>query len=126
MNNQLLKELAEKDEKMFKAYKENPNGEPNGYDYEWLLDRDEEIRLSELSQNENETIDYIDNCSKVELSWVSQAYESLIEKFHSNKLLECFKRNITRFNDSELQDTLTMQYEYAVKLFKINHNNKTD
>jgi hypothetical protein len=122
MNSQLLRELAENDERLLNAYKENPNGEPNGYDYEWLLDKDEEVCLAELSQNEDEAIYYIDNCSKVELSWASQTYESLIEKFHSNKLLECFKRNITRFDDNELQNILNMQYEYAVKLFNINQN----
>jgi hypothetical protein len=126
MNSQLLKELAQKDEKLLKAYNENPNGEPNGYDYEWLLDKDEELRLTELSKNEEDAIYYIDNCSKVELSWASQTYESLIEKFHSKKLLECFKRNITRFDDNDLQNTLTMQYEYAVKLYNIYHNNKAD
>ncbi len=69
-------------------------------------------RLAELKINLDDTINYLDTCSKQELDWASETFEDLSEYFKSQRLIECVERNITRFPDEELQKQLQMELEY--------------
>lgn len=69
-------------------------------------------RLAELKINLDDTINYLDTCSKQELDWASETFEDLSEYFKSQRLIECVERNITRFSDEELQKQLQMELEY--------------
>lgn len=73
-------------------------------------------RLAELKINLDETINYLNTCSKQELDWASETFEDLSEYFKSQRLIECVERNITRFPDEELQKHLNMELEY-MKLY---------
>ena len=69
-------------------------------------------RLAELKINLDDTINYLDTCSKQELDWASETFEDLSEYFKSQRLIECVERNITRFSDEELQEQLKMELEF--------------
>lgn len=69
-------------------------------------------RLAELKINLDDTINYLDTCSKQELDWASETFEDLSEYFKSQRLIECVERNITRFPDEELQKQLKMELEF--------------
>ena len=69
-------------------------------------------RLAELKINLDDTINYLDTCSKQELDWASETFEDLSEYFKSQRLIECVERNITRFSDEELQKQLKMELEF--------------
>ena len=69
-------------------------------------------RLAELCKNLDETVNYIDTCSEKELDWMSEVFDELSEYFKSQKLIDCVERNITRFDNSELQEQLKMELRY--------------
>ena len=69
-------------------------------------------RLEEMKKDINETIEYLDTCSRQELFWASEILEELSEHFKSKKLIECVERNVMRFSDKELQDILKTELEY--------------
>ena len=69
-------------------------------------------RLEILTKNLDNTIDYINTCSEDELDYISECFEELSEHFQSQKLIDCVKNNISRFNNPELQAELKMELEY--------------
>ena len=71
-----------------------------------------EQRLEELKKDLAETIEYIDTCSKKELEWIGETFDELSEYFKSRALIDCVERNVTRFDDPELQETLKKELGY--------------
>jgi hypothetical protein len=69
-------------------------------------------RLEILTKNLDNTIDYINTCSEDELDYISECFEELSEHFQSQKLIDCVKNNIARFNNPKLQAELKMELEY--------------
>ena len=69
-------------------------------------------RFTELSKNLIDTINYIDTCDEIELSGASECFDELSEHFKSQELIDCVERNITRFDNPELQQQLKMELEY--------------
>ena len=99
MNREYMKQLAEEAEAI------DPQNEVL-----WEINFNK--RLAELKINLDDTINYLDTCSKQELDWASETFEDLSEYFKSQRLIECVERNITRFPDEELQKQLQMELEY--------------
>ena len=99
MNREYMKQLAEEAEAI------DPQNEVL-----WEINFNK--RLAELKINLDDTINYLDTCSKQELDWASETFEDLSEYFKSQRLIECVERNITRFSDEELQKQLQMELEY--------------
>lgn len=75
-------------------------------------------RFAELSEDLDSTIDYLDTCGKDELFFASEVFEELTKHFKSQKLIACIERNITRFDDEQLQKTLCMELDYMKDTFK--------
>ena len=99
MNREYMKQLAEEAEAI------DPQNEVL-----WEINFNK--RLAELKINLDDTINYLDTCSKQELDWASETFEDLSEYFKSQSLIECVERIITRFPDEELQKQLQMELEY--------------
>lgn len=99
MNREYMKQLAEEAETI------DPQNEVL-----WEINFNK--RLAELKINLDDTINYLNTCSKQELDWASETFEDLSEYFKSQRLIECVERNITRFPDEELQKQLKMELEY--------------
>lgn len=99
MNREYMKQLAEEAEAI------DPQNEVL-----WEINFNK--RLAELKINLDDTINYLDTCSKQELDWASETFEDLSEYFKSQRLIECVERNITRFSDEELQKQLKMELEF--------------
>ena len=99
MNREYMKQLAEEAEAI------DPQNEVL-----WEINFNK--RLAELKINLDDTINYLDTCSKQELDWASETFEDLSEYFKSQRLIECVERNITRFPDEELQKQLKMELEF--------------
>ena len=99
MNREYMKQLAEEAETI------DPQNEVL-----WEINFNK--RLAELKINLDDTINYLNTCSKQELDWASETFEDLSEYFKSQRLIECVERNITRFPDEELQKQLQMELEY--------------
>lgn len=70
-----------------------------------------EQRLEILTKNLDNTIDYINTCSKDELNYISECFDDLCEYFQSQELIDCVENNITRFNDESLQEQLKIEFE---------------
>ncbi len=79
---------------------------------EILEEENKDKRLIEMAKNLDETINYLDSCTQIELFWATEVLEELSEHFKSQKLIECIERNIYRFPDNELQEQLKMELEY--------------
>lgn len=70
----------------------------------------------ELSQYLDDTIEYINTCSKTELAWISQVFDGLAAHFSTQIIIDCVEWNVTRFDDPELQASL----KKALESMKIN------
>src|SRR5574344_56758 len=79
---------------------------------EWEKIFDEKVRM--LCESEEETINFLSTCSKEEFDWISNAFEDMIIKFKSERLLDSIKRNSLRFPDLDVTDEI----EYACKVMK--------
>lgn len=44
-----------------------------------------------LSQNERETIEYLEGCSETELYWVSEVFEDISGNLNSYQFIECLR-----------------------------------
>lgn len=73
-------------------------------------------RLEVFKQNLDDTIAYLDQCGELELFWATEVLERLSEHFKSKKLIECIERNVTRFDNIELQKQMLSELKY-MKLY---------
>ena len=83
---------------------------------EVLYEQNQDKRFIVLSNDINETIEFLDCCSKKELDWASESFGRLCEHFKSEKLLKCVERNLHRFDDDILYNQLKMEYDYMKKI----------
>jgi hypothetical protein len=99
MNIKYLKELVDDAEKI------DPQNEV-------LAEENSQKRLNEMSKNLDDTINYLDTCSDLELFWATEVLEELSARFKSKKLIECVERNITRCTNDEVKSQLLMTLGY--------------
>lgn len=55
-----------------------------------------DTQLKILTKNLDETISFLNFCSKEELYWISELFEELSEYFKSQELIYCMERNAKR------------------------------
>lgn len=73
-----------------------------------------------LSQDEKQTIEYLNQCTEEELSFISEVFESISSNLKSEKFIECIKKL------SEKYENLDMEYDImcAEASLDIETNNK--
>lgn len=66
------------------------------------IERNWEKLTNILSENEDETINYLKNCSKEEVSWISEVFDDVSEKLQSKKFIACLRELDQEFPDLKL------------------------
>lgn len=69
---------------------------------------------NELSQNEGETIEFLDECSEYEINWLSEIFEDISEKFQSIKFINFLRSLQKKYPSIDLRKDI----EYAEKQIK--------
>ena len=105
MDKKYLKKLAEQTEQIEKNDPQN--------DVLWKNNYNE--KLKKLSVNLDDTIDYLNTCSEMELFAYSEIFGELYELFKSNSLIDCYIYNSKRFDNPELQECITNEISFIKK-----------
>lgn len=101
MNKEYLKKLVEFGCTLY---------EDSGNDAIWEENLDKVFGL--LCEDLEDTIEYIDTCSQDELDFICPLLEGVSKHFQSQELIDCVERNITRFDDWELQADLATELSF--------------
>ncbi|QPZ42220.1 hypothetical protein I7X10_20555 [Bacillus halotolerans] len=64
-----------------------------------------------LSENEENTISYIENCNKEDLYWISEV-EDLAESLQSKELINCLRKLDEKYPDLELTNDIDIAESY--------------
>ena len=56
--------------------------------------------------NENETIDYLYNCSEDIIEWVSEIFEDISKALQSEKFIECIEFLKSKFKNLDLEQDI--------------------
>ncbi len=83
------------------------------YDDPGIIDLWEELVMV-FSENEEYTINYLNNCSKEYLFWISEVFEDISENLQSEQFLHCIQNLEIKYPD------LSLEYDnqYAEKSLK--------
>ncbi|MEB8802161.1 hypothetical protein P4G82_09800 [Bacillus cereus] len=65
-----------------------------------------------LSENEGNTIRYLENCSKEELYWISEVLEDIVEIIQSKELINCLRRLDGKFPELEMTNDIDIAESY--------------
>ena len=79
-------------------------------DFEIEKCREKLIKL--LSQNEFQTINFLDNCGKDEALWISEVFEEVAYNLQSEEYIKCLKRLDKKFSDLNLTDFVKTAVEF--------------
>lgn len=75
-----------------------------------------------LSENEENTISYLENCNKEDLYWISEVFEDLADSLQSKELINCLRKLDEKIpwlrNDK--------RYWYSRKLYRIRFHHFSD
>jgi hypothetical protein len=115
LDKKMMARLALLDDAIWKEFDEKSKSDEIE-NYNFQTEQNNKKRIHELTKNLDETIQYFDTCSQLELYWSYQILEDICDYFQSAELLDCIKRNITRFDDKNLQDILCEEYAYCIKV----------
>jgi len=66
-----------------------------------------------LSKNQEETVDFLENCDAEELYWISEIFEDLSERFQSVSFVEVLKKLQDKYPDIDLKQDIQAA-EYAL------------
>ena len=67
-----------------------------------------------LSENEEDTIAYLDNCDKDELYWISEVFEDISENLQSQEFIECLRRLDVKFPELDMTKDIDLAEEYIM------------
>lgn len=67
-----------------------------------------------LSENEENTIIYLDNCSKDELYWISEVFEEISGNLQSYKFIECLRRLDVKFPELDMTKDINLAEDYIM------------
>ena len=67
-----------------------------------------------LSDNEANTIVYLDNCSKDDLYWISEVFEDISIKLQSNEFIECLRRLDIKFPELDMTKDIDLAEDYIM------------
>lgn len=102
--------ISNEDRKVFDEIIDNiEKSDPNN-EFEYYQNTEKMTKI--LTKNLDDTIEFLNTCSKKELDWASACFEELSEYFKSQKLIDCVESNISRFDNPELQKQLKMELGY--------------
>jgi len=65
-------------------------------------------------QNEENTIMYLNNCSKENVKWISEIFEDISEQLKSLRFIECIEQLSNKYSDLNLEQDIL----YAKKSLK--------
>ncbi|HEX9061866.1 MAG TPA: hypothetical protein VF941_16935 [Clostridia bacterium] len=55
-----------------------------------------------LGENEEQTIEFLMNCNKADIRWISEVFEDISYKLQSTKLIDCLKMLDKKFPELKL------------------------
>lgn len=70
--------------------------------------------IQTLSQDENETIVYLQACSKKELYWISEVFEEISEKLNSHQFIKCLRDLDKKYPDLNMTKDIDLAEEYVI------------
>ncbi|WP_208586110.1 hypothetical protein [Gracilibacillus suaedae] len=68
--------------------------------------------IEALSENEEETIKYLNNCSKQDLYYISEVFEDIAEILQSKELINCLRKLDRKFPDLEMTNDIDIAESY--------------
>ncbi|KKI85234.1 hypothetical protein CAY60_021310 [Shouchella clausii] len=66
-----------------------------------------------LTENEENTIRYLENCSKEDLYWISEVFEDIAEIIQSKELINCLRRLDKKFPELEMTNDIDIAASYT-------------
>ncbi|PFM65223.1 hypothetical protein COJ48_08340 [Bacillus cereus] len=69
-----------------------------------------------LSENEDNTIRYLENCSKEDLYWISEVFEDIAESVQSKEFINCLRRLDKKFPELEMTKDIDIAESYIENL----------
>ncbi|WP_242217410.1 hypothetical protein [Bacillus cereus group sp. BfR-BA-01380] len=65
-----------------------------------------------LSENEGNTIKYLESCSKDNLYWISEVFEDIAENFQSKHFINCLRKLDEKFPELEMTNDIDIAEDY--------------
>lgn len=65
-----------------------------------------------LSEYEENTIRYLENCSKEDLYWISEVFEDIAEILQSKELINCLRKLDKKFPELEMTNDIDIAESY--------------
>ncbi|MDM5186325.1 hypothetical protein QUF99_02525 [Bacillus sp. DX4.1] len=65
-----------------------------------------------LSENESDTIEYLQGCNKDDLYWISEVFEDVSEKLQSKKYIECLRELDKKFPKLDMTKDIDIAESY--------------
>ncbi|SPT77654.1 Uncharacterised protein [Niallia circulans] len=69
--------------------------------------------IAVLTENEENTIRYLENCSKEDLYWISEVFEDIAEIIQSKELINCLRRLDKKFPELEMTNDIDIAESYT-------------
>ncbi|MCM2603441.1 hypothetical protein NDQ57_01820 [Rossellomorea marisflavi] len=69
-----------------------------------------------LSENEENTIRYLETCSNEELYWISEVFEDIAEIIQSKKLIDCLRTLDEKYPKLEMTNDIDLAESYIEDL----------
>ncbi|HDR6311937.1 TPA: hypothetical protein QCU60_003891 [Bacillus cereus] len=69
-----------------------------------------------LSENEENTIRYLENCSKEDLYWISEVFEDIAESVQSKEFINCLRKLDEKFPELEMTKDIDIAESYIENL----------
>lgn len=69
-----------------------------------------------LSENEENTIRYLETCSKEELYWISEVFEDIAEIIQSKELIDCLRTLDEKYPELEMTNDIDLAESYIEDL----------
>jgi len=65
-----------------------------------------------LTDNERNTINYLNNCSKNDLYWISEVFEDITEILQSKELIHCFRKLDEKYPELDMTNDIDIAESY--------------
>lgn len=65
-----------------------------------------------LSEDEQVTIDFLENCTEEQLYWISEVFEEISMKLQSKKFIDCIKKLEKKFPQLDLAHDIEVAESY--------------
>ncbi|PEJ24913.1 hypothetical protein [Bacillus pseudomycoides] len=65
-----------------------------------------------LSENEENTIRYLENCSREDLYWISEVFEDIAEIVQSKEFINCLRKLDEKFPELEMTKDIDIAESY--------------